>query len=223
MVAALIPAYQAEPTVGRVAGRARALVDRVLVVDDGSRDGTGAAAARQGAEVIRHAANRGKGAALRSGFARLLDLGAGAVVTLDADGQHDPEDIPSLVAAHQRRGADLVIGTREGAFGAMTRGRRFGNRFSCSALRFFAGLELPDSQSGFRLYAAAFLRGLPLRRDAYDAEVELLLHAARGRARIACVAVRTPAADGAPTSHFRPWLDTYRICRTVVHFSVCTY
>ncbi len=105
----------------------------------------------------------------------------------------------------------------------MTRGRRFGNRFSCGALRFFTGLDLPDSQSGFRLYAARFLQRLKLRRHAYDAEMEVLLRAARGGHRVENVVISSHAVDGEPTSYFRPWLDTYRICRTVVLFSVCEF
>ena len=99
-------------------------------------------------------------------------------------------------------------------------GRRFGNRFSSGALQFFTGLTLPDSQCGYRLYAARFLRGLRLRRRAYDAEMELLLHAARRGCRIVTVPVGAPEVDGRATSSFRPWLDIYRICRTVVLFSV---
>ncbi|HET9480994.1 MAG TPA: glycosyltransferase family 2 protein, partial [Candidatus Polarisedimenticolia bacterium] len=101
MIGVLIPAYNAEPTVGRAASGAIRHADRVLVVDDGSRDRTSAIAAGAGAEVIRHAVNRGKGAALATGFARLLGEGAEAVVTIDADLQHEPDDIPSLLETYR--------------------------------------------------------------------------------------------------------------------------
>jgi len=221
MIGLVIPAYNAEPTVAEaVRGGARHL-PRVVVVDDGSADDTAARAAAAGAEVIRHASNRGKGAALRTGFDLMTREGAEAVVTMDADLQHEPDEIPRLVGAWRGVGADLVIGSRQDHFGAMSPGRRAGNRFSCGALRFFTGLEIPDSQSGFRLYAARFLRELTLRRDGYDAEVEVLLQAARDQRRIACVSIRMSRPDGAASSSFRPWMDTYRICRTVVQFSVC--
>lgn len=223
MIAALVPAYNSETTVGQVAAGARPHVAHVLVVDDGSSDATGARAAAAGAEVIRHPVNRGKGAALRTGFASLLERGARSIVTLDADLQHDPGEIPRFISAGGDGGADLVIGSRASCFGTMTRGRRVGNRFSCGALRFFTGLELPDSQSGYRLYTAGFLGGLTMRRSSYDAEMEILLVAARQRRRIRTIPISMRDADGSATSYFRPWVDTLRICRTVVQFSVCTF
>lgn len=219
MIAALIPAYNAGAMIGDVVRAARRHVPRLLVVDDGSADATAQAAEAAGAAIVRHAANRGKGAALRTGFGRLLDEGAEAIVTLDADGQHDPADIPRFLEAFHQRHADLIVGSRAAAFRGMTRGRRIGNRFSCRALRFFTGLEVPDSQSGYRLHGADFLRSFTLRRDAYDAEMEVLLHAARRGRRIETIPIRVREADGTPTSSFRPWVDTYRICRTVVFFA----
>ncbi|HET9482014.1 MAG TPA: glycosyltransferase family 2 protein, partial [Candidatus Polarisedimenticolia bacterium] len=106
------------------------------------------------------------------------------------------------------------------SFESMPPGRRFGNRFSSRALRLFAGLDLPDSQSGFRVYGGSFLRGLALKRHAYDAEIEALLVAAHRRSRIVTIPITVPEVDGRATSSFRPWLDTYRICRTVVLFRV---
>jgi glycosyltransferase involved in cell wall biosynthesis len=220
MIGLLIPAYNAERTVGQAVAGGRAHADRVVVVDDGSADATGALAAGAGAEVIRHDVNRGKGAALRTGFARLVGSGARAVVTMDADLQHEADEIPRLVEAWRSGEADLVLGSRAEHFDRMSRGRRAGNRFSCGALRFFTGLELSDSQSGFRLYDARFITTLALRRDRYDAEVEVLLHAARDGRRIVTVPIRMARPDGEASSSFRPWVDTYRICRTVVFFSV---
>ena len=220
MIGGLIPALNAEATIASAVAGARRHLPTVLVVDDGSTDRTSQRAVSAGAQVIRHELNRGKGAALRTGFAWLLAREADAVVTLDADMQHDPEDIPRFLEAHARGGSDLIVGSRSMEFEAMTRGRRMGNRFSCGALRFFTGLDLPDSQSGFRLYGGDFLRSLDLRRDSYDAEMEALLQAARGRRRVEFISVRVPAVDGRATSSFRPWLDTYRICRTVVLFCI---
>ena len=223
MIGVVIPAYDSQDSVARAAAGALAHCRAVLVVDDGSRDDTSACAAAAGAQVIRHDVNRGKGAALRTGFSRMRQMGAEAVVTMDADLQHDANDIPRFVEAFRQRGADLIIGSREAGFGEMTPGRRLGNRFSCGALRFFTGLELTDSQSGFRLYSGRFLDGLVLRRDAYDAEMEALLVAARGRRRIETIRIATGLPDGSSTSYYRAWLDTYRICRTVVLFSICTF
>jgi len=223
VIAVLIPAYNAQDTVGAVVAGAIRHADRVVVVDDGSTDRTASHAAAAGAELLGHRSNRGKGAALRTGFEHLIPIGAEAVITLDADMQHDPEDIPLFREAFARRRADLIIGSRQAGFDGMSRGRRLGNRFSCGALRFFTGLDLPDSQSGFRLYAAEFLRSLSLKRHAYDAEMEVLLRAARGQRRVEIIAIHSHTVDGQPTSYFRPWLDTYRICRTVVLFSGCEF
>src|SRR5262245_21246630 len=112
MIGVLIPALNAASTLGSVVARARRHLPEGLVVDDGSRVATAAVASASGATVVRHAVNRGKGAALQTGFARLLQRGAAAIVTLDADGQHDPDDIPRFVAAWSDGAAHLVIGSR---------------------------------------------------------------------------------------------------------------
>jgi glycosyltransferase involved in cell wall biosynthesis len=221
VIGLLIPAYNAGRTVGEAVRLGSPHVGQVVVVDDGSADDTGARAAEAGAQVVMHPDNRGKGAALRTGFGRLLREGVEAVVTMDADLQHDPGDIPLFLEAWRETGADIVLGSRASHFHSMTRGRQVGNRFSCRALRFFTGLDLPDSQSGFRLYGASFLTVLTLRRDAYDAEVEVLLRAVKQRRRIETIPIRMREPDGVATSSFRPWVDTWRICRTVVHFSIC--
>jgi peptidoglycan/xylan/chitin deacetylase (PgdA/CDA1 family) len=216
MISALIPAYRAGASVGAVVAGARPFVDGVLVVDDGSNDGTSDAARAAGARVLRLASNSGKGAALRAGFADLLARGAAAVVTLDADGQHDPREIPRLVDCWRETGAALVIGERSGLEERATPLRRFGNRFSRRAVSWFAGVAVPDAQSGFRLYDAALLRALPLRGGRYELESEVIVRAARGGWRLASVPVEVACAEGTATSHFRPWRDTTRICVAVV-------
>jgi glycosyltransferase involved in cell wall biosynthesis len=216
MIAALIPAYRAEATLGPVARQALRHVDLLLVVDDGSPDGSGATALASGAQVVRHARNLGKGAALATGFTWLLKRGATSIVTLDADGQHDPEEIPLFVAAERETGADLVVGARIGAFAGMSGARRFGNRFSSAAVRLFRGPSLPDTQCGYRLYGRAFLEAAPIRGRSYDAEAELLMRAGIGGFRVVSIPIHVLAADGRATSHYRPWLDTLRICRAVI-------
>jgi len=218
--AAVIPAYDAALTIGEVVRRTAAVLPRVLVVDDGSADGTGARAEEAGARVLSHASNRGKGAALRTAFEALEREPLDAVITLDADGQHDPGDIPLFQEAFGRSRAGIIVGSRSSDFTSMSRGRRFGNRLASSALRLFSGLSLPDSQSGFRLYSMDFLRKVRPRRKAYDAEMELLMRAAAGGFRVESLALRKFVADGRAGSHFRPWLDTCRICTCVAGFSL---
>ena len=127
-VIAVIPAYQAAPTLAAVV-RATAQHLPVLVVDDGSTDGTSGVAREAGAEVLRQEPNQGKGAALRRGFAHALDGGASAVLTLDADGQHDPACVPDFLAAWRERGAPLIIGRRD--FAQMPFSRRVAEPWSC--------------------------------------------------------------------------------------------
>lgn len=225
----VIPALNAQATIGPVVAAARRHVSRVIVVDDGSGDGTGAGARQAGAEVIRHPANLGKGAALTTAFERLLAErraratggpgGAGdfeAAITLDADGQHDPDDIPAFVDLYRRERPAIIVGSRDRYFARMWGPRRAMNRFSSASLRFFTGADLPDSQSGFRLYDAGFLEGLRLAGRRYEAEMEALMQATALRLPIASVPIRLRVVDGRATSHYRPLRDTFRIVGTVL-------
>jgi glycosyltransferase involved in cell wall biosynthesis len=159
----LIPAFQAEHTVGAVVQGVRRFFEHVIVIDDGSSDRTSVAAQDAGAELVRFERNRGKGAALRTGFARALERGAAAAITIDADGQHDPAEIPHLLAHWSKTQAGIVIGSRAGAYDGMTSLRRFGNRFSNRAVSYFAGAPIADAQSGLRLYDMRLVRQIPLR------------------------------------------------------------
>jgi glycosyltransferase involved in cell wall biosynthesis len=151
-VVAVVPAYQCVATIVAVVAGARAHVESVLVVDDGSTDGTAEAASRAGAEVLRRVANGGKGAAIRDGLARVLaDPGVTHVLFLDGDGQHDPAEIPGFLGAYSRRtiaGAptELIIGQR--AFSAMPPIRRAANILGRVSLSAALGRWIPDNQSG---------------------------------------------------------------------------
>jgi glycosyltransferase involved in cell wall biosynthesis len=224
---AVIPALNASSTIGPVAAGVLRHLCRVLVVDDGSTDDTMVRARAAGAEVIRHPENRGKGAALATAFEHLLSErrpGAGApesapleaVITLDADGQHDPDDIPAFVELYRRRHPALIVGSRDRDFARMWGPRRAMNRFSSASLRFFAGVDLPDSQSGFRLYDLAFLQRLRLSGRRYEAEMEALMRAAAWRLTIASIPIHLRVVDGRATSHYRPIGDTFRIVGTVL-------
>lgn len=212
--AAAIPAYEASASVGDVVRRTLPLVPQVLVVDDGSKDGTGAAAAQAGARVIRHDVNRGKGAALRTAFSDLFERGVDAVVTLDADGQHLPEEVPRLLDAADA-GADLVMGTRDHLFAAMCRLRRLSNRLSSGAISVVAGRSLPDVQTGFRVYARRLIESTGFPEPRFEAESAVVVRAARGGFRIVMVPVKLGYADGRTTSHYRPFVDSLRIARAV--------
>jgi glycosyltransferase involved in cell wall biosynthesis len=214
---AVIPALNASSTIGPVVAGALRHVRRVLVVDDGSTDDTSARARAAGAEILRHPDNRGKGSALSTAFEHLL---AGdrfeAAITLDADGQHDPEDIPAFVNLYRKERPALIVGSRDRDFAGMWGPRRAMNRFSSASLRVFAGVDLPDSQSGFRLYDAAFLERLRLVGRRYEAEMEALMRAAEWRLKVTSVPIRLRIVDGRATSHYRPLRDTFRIVGTVL-------
>lgn len=192
---AVIPAHDEEGNVGAVVAGAIRHVDRVIVVDDGSRDRTGELAAAAGATVLRLDPNRGKGGALVHGLDAARALGAEAVVTLDADGEHDPAEIPALLAALE--GADVVLGHRD-VYRSLS--RRFLNGL---ALFWFQLLDpaILDTICGFRAFRASALPGLHNESGGFVYEHEVILRAVAGGLRLATVPIWTsPAA----TSHVTP-------------------
>jgi glycosyltransferase involved in cell wall biosynthesis len=212
-VAVVIPAYQAAPSVGGVARGALALLPEVLVLDDGSTDGTADEARRAGARVISFPENRGKGAALRAAFTDLFGRGFDAVITLDADGQHLPEEIPKLLAKAPE--ADLVLGVRDHLFAEMSALRRASNRLSSKAISFAAGKPLADIQTGFRFYSRKLIETVGFPEARFEAESAVVVRAARRGFRIVSVPVHLGFADGRTTSHYRPLLDSLRIAGAV--------
>lgn len=196
---------------GEVVRTVREHLPSVLVVDDGSRDATAVAAATAGAEVVRHAVNRGKGAALRVGFQRLRDRGFQWVLTLDGDGQHAADDIPVFWTCAQTTGAQLVIGNRMAQVKRMPWLRRRVNRWMTHRLSRRAGVPLADSQCGFRLVSLEALADVPLQSDHFEIESELLLAFLRARLLVEFVPVQTIYRPGASKIH--PVLDTWRWLR----------
>lgn len=211
----LIPALNAERSIGKVVRDCKTVQSDILVVDDGSADRTPEVARQAGAEVVSHAENRGKGAALKTGFAYALEHGFDAVVTLDADGQHLPSEIPKFLAAHAETGADLIIGGRAHLFGQMLPRRRFANRFSAWSIAYASKTKVTDSQSGFRFYSANLLRGIRLRTDGFDMESEVIVHAGCRGFKVITIPIDLGFVDGQSTSHYRPLADTLRIFWTV--------
>ena len=217
-IAVVIPAYNEAATIRDVASRALAQITDVIVVDDGSSDGTAAALRGLGVTLISNPVNMGKGASLWRGFAVALAEGADAVVTLDGDAQHRPEDIPRLVAAWQADPARIVIGARLAERDKVPPLRYFGNRFANFWVAWAAGFPVADSQSGFRLYPASLLRSIDLfhgpgARFAFESEI--LIEAGRAGVRTSNVPIAAIYPPNARASHYRSAVDTARIVRMI--------
>jgi glycosyltransferase involved in cell wall biosynthesis len=208
-VCALIPAYNEAPHVAAIARGAARYVAEVVVIDDGSTDGTDEQAARAGVTCLRLPRNRGKATALRAGLEYAQAGGFTHVLTLDGDGQHLPEDIPSLLDAGA---ADLVIGARGFDRAGMPRSRYFSNTMGSKVASWLVGCEIRDSQSGFRLIRLERLRGVRLRSRSYEFEMELLIKLACHGCTIAHAPVRAVYHDGQSRSKMHPVRDTVRIC-----------
>jgi glycosyltransferase involved in cell wall biosynthesis len=198
---ALIPGYQEGPRIAAVVA-ATAVHLPVVVVDDGSTDDTSAKAAAAGATVLVQRPNAGKGAALRAGFRYALDHDAAAVVTLDADGQHDPAEIPAFLAAFEAGRPELVIGRRE--FGSMPPVRRLSNTLGGWVFSAAVGRRIADNQSGYRLIGRRLMTALlDSTESGFEFEVEMIARCIALGLPLAEVPIRTIYA-GEP-SHIRPW------------------
>jgi glycosyltransferase involved in cell wall biosynthesis len=205
MILAVIPAHDEAGRIKRVVEAARRHLP-VLVVDDGSRDDTAARAEAAGARVLRRAPNRGKGAALRAGFAEAIADGAEAVITLDGDGQHDPAEIPSFLAALSRRSnaglpTELIVGKRD--FSRMPPVRRLANWLGTAALSGALGRWIEDNQSGYRLVGRRLMRATQDSTEAgFGFEVEMIAICLREGWPLDWVSIRT--IYGGERSHIRP-------------------
>jgi glycosyltransferase involved in cell wall biosynthesis len=219
-VAALIPAYFEERHIRDVATRARAQLDFILVIDDGSTDETSAQARIAGVNVIRHEKNAGKGAAIKTGIRELLGSDAVEfIVILDGDGQHLPEEIPRFLEAANATGAALVVGNRMRDTRTMPFVRKWTNRYMSWTISQVIGQRVPDTQCGFRMFhralATEFLKS---ESAAFDFETEMLAVAARLGATIAEAAVST--VYGEELSKIHPIRDTVKFFRLLKRLKV---
>ncbi len=196
--AILIPAYNASETLPELVHRIEQLVPRsdILVVDDGSKDITFEVARGHGVKTLRHDRNYGKGRALRTGFDYILtSTDYQAVVTMDADLQHRPEELPSFFAIRELRQAELVIGYRLRWGTSMPLPRKLSNTITSALVSARTGRAIKDSQCGYRLISRKVLESVATTADGYEAETELLIKAARKDFRIDFVPIQTIYAD----------------------------
>jgi glycosyltransferase involved in cell wall biosynthesis len=210
-VLALVPAWNEAAYIRPVLEGTLAFLP-TLVVDDGSIDDTAAIARAAGAIVINHPLNRGKGAALMTGFGWALEQGYEAVLTLDADGQHDPSEIPTFLAAYEAGIGELIIGRRD--FRQMPLVRHFANSVGSWLLSLALGTRIYDNQSGYRLYARALLEILAPATTGFELEVEAVAQAIHAGMRIGWVDIRTIYGTG-KASYFRPVRDSAHFLGTV--------
>jgi glycosyltransferase involved in cell wall biosynthesis len=213
---ALIPAFNEAKHIRAVLQGVRDVVDHVVIVDDGSTDGTGALARELGVEVISHTVNRGKGHAVRTGIEALAARDYTHILILDGDMQHLPSEAPRLIKAAADTGADLVLGERHFGRGGVPASRYHANRWGSRVLSWFIGVPLSDTQCGFRVVRVEALRGLQLRARGYDIETEMLVKLWRRGARITRVPVS--AIYAGQVSKLRPIRDTTRTCFLAVYY-----
>ncbi len=214
---ALIAAFNEEAHVADVVKGTIPHVSRVVVVDDGSTDETAGRARDAGATVLRHERNRGKGCAIRTGLEYVLNQNCSHVLFLDADHQHDPAEIPRLVARAEQGHGDFVIGEREFRKDAMPAVRFHANVIGSAIVSRFIGADVADSQSGFRLIRADLLRRVRLTGTGYEIETEMLIKLVRAGAALERVTVRRLQYEGAH-SKIRPFWDTLRTCLLAVQY-----
>ena len=209
-----IPAYNEGRTIRALAQSALALCPRVMVVDDGSVDTTLTQLQGLPLTLLRHSVNQGKAASLRTAFEHALAHDAKGVVTLDGDGQHDPHDAPSLLAAWQAQPDRLVIGSRLHDKSQFPLARYVANRFACFWISWAAGHPIADSQSGFRVYSKAVMAiaiGGRVRGSRFTFESEIIIEAADQGHLTLAVAIPGHYPVHARRSHFRPVVDIAKI------------
>jgi glycosyltransferase involved in cell wall biosynthesis len=210
-ILALIPTYNEAKHIAGVVSATLAHLP-VLVVDDGSTDDSAARAEAAGAQVLRQTSNQGKGVALRAGFRHALDRGVAAVIMLDADGQHDPAEIPKFLHAYEQSQVDLIIGARD--YSHIPLIRRTSNTIGRWAYSWAVGQYIPDNQSGYRLLSRRLMQDtLASHEDRFQFEVEMITTCVVMGYRLEWVPIRTIYGD--EKSHIRPLNQIYHFFRMV--------
>ncbi|MDD4737002.1 MAG: glycosyltransferase family 2 protein [Kiritimatiellae bacterium] len=212
----VIPAYQEETHIGNVVREVRKYCSRVLVVDDGSKDATAQVARDAGATVISLPENQGKGAALNVGYQAARDQKAEFLIAMDADGQHDPEEIPKFIEAYRRTGIPVLIGNRMADVHGMPLVRKLTNRFMSWMLSRSMGQYVPDTQCGYRLFRCDVIPFVSSKSQRFAAESEVLLRVAERGIRIDAVRIKTIYDSN--HSKINPLLDSVRFFRMLYLF-----
>lgn len=212
----VIPAYNEALAITDVVSQVRKQGWEVVVIDDGSADNTADRARQGGATVIRNPRNEGKGSSLIKGFGYCLDKDFDAVITMDADGQHSPADIPNFIRAAEASASKVFVGNRMPEARAMPMVRLLTNKFMSWIISRIARQRIPDTQCGFRLIRRDVLERIDLRARKYEIESEVLIKAGRLGARIESVPIKTIYAGS--KSQINPFIDTLRFIKFIFRF-----
>ncbi|GMW01217.1 MAG: hypothetical protein AMXMBFR84_23540 [Candidatus Hydrogenedentota bacterium] len=218
-LAVVVPCYNAGNKIRPVIEKALQVLPTIIVVDDGSTDGAPQSLHDLPVRVLHLSPNQGKGFAMIAGFREALtDSAVTCVAILDADGQHDPAELPRLYDVFDSQKADLVIGSRSFDQAHVPLRSRLGNKLTARLTGILLGQQVQDTQSGFRLHSRTFLdyilSAVPGGR--YDTEMEILVRAVRKGYKVAACPIQTIYETGNPTSHFNKFRDSYRIYKRLL-------
>ena len=228
-ICVIVPTFNNAETIVDVLQRIAKITRNIIVVNDGCTDDTHQRILNSGLEVVYvgYANNRGKGYALQQGFRKAMELGYEYAITIDSDGQHFPEDIPLFLEANKLHKGALLVGARELNPDTMRRGSSFANKFSNFWFNLQTGLELADTQSGYRLYPITRMNPHWIITSRYESELEFLVYSAWKGIEVRNIPIRVyypPRKER--VSHFRPFRDFLRITLLNIVFTtgaVCYY
>jgi len=215
-ICVVIPAYNVESTIAEVVSQVSQFIDpdQIIVINDGSIDQTGIVAENAGVLVLHNQVNQGKGFSLKKGFRHAIENGYDAVITIDGDLQHDPQEIPKFINCYIKTIADLVLGDRTGDLSSMPLDRQFINKTTSLIISILTGQRVRDSQSGYRLIKTNVIKKIKLASNRYETESELLVKALLTGCKIAHVSIKTIYNE--QPSHIHRFVDTLRFIRVVL-------
>lgn len=210
----VIAAYNEEKTIGPIVHKIRTKGLDCVVIDDGSSDSTEQIAEREGAYVIVHSKNIGKGASLRDGFRYILDRNYDYAIAMDGDGQHNPDEIDVFLKAFEEGDSQFILGNRMWNPMGMPLIRRLTNKFMSFLISLITRQSLPDSQCGFRLIKSNVLKNISLTTNKYEIESEMLVKAARAGFKIKSIPIKSIYKG--QKSYIRPLADTFRFITFII-------
>jgi len=213
-VCVLIPTYNESEAIGGLVKNIRAQNLDVFVIDDGSADNTAEIARQSGAVVLRNPVNKGKGASLIRGFEYVLGRGVDAVITMDGDGQHSPDEIGSFLQRAGSSDAGIIVGNRMSAVKNMPVVRILTNTFMSWLISIKAKQHIPDTQCGYRFLNRAVIEKLSLTTFKYDTETEILIQASQAHFKIESIPIKTIYVR--EKSSINPFIDTWRFIRFIL-------